>query len=101
MEAGVEFERPARLRERAFRAGAPRRSTLYPPAISRRSRWRRCAQALPSAPVRLSQSRSRLIGIADGDSISRVNLLYLIDVDRIHRIDRTHDVCSINPVNPV
>jgi hypothetical protein len=38
-----------------------------------------------------------LIGIAVGDSINRVNLLYLIDVDRIHRIDRTHDLDSIDP----
>jgi len=38
-----------------------------------------------------------LIGIAVGDPINRVNLLYLIDVDRIHRIDRTRDVGSIDP----
>ncbi len=36
-------------------------------------------------------------GIADGDPINRVNLLYLLGVDRIHRIDRTHDVGSIDP----
>ena len=36
-------------------------------------------------------------GIAAGDPISRVNLLYFIDVDRIHRIDRTRDVGSIDP----
>ena len=38
-----------------------------------------------------------MIRIADGDPINRVNLLYTIDVDRIHRIDRTHDVGSIDP----
>ncbi len=37
------------------------------------------------------------MGIAVGDPINRVNLLYFIDVDRIHRIDRTHDVGSIDP----
>ncbi len=37
------------------------------------------------------------MGIAVGDPIDRVNLLYLIDVDGIHRIDRTRDVGSINP----
>jgi len=30
-----------------------------------------------------------------------VNLLYLIYADRIHRIDRTRDAGSIDPVNPV
>ncbi len=29
--------------------------------------------------------------------INRVNLLYVINVGRIHRIDRTHGVGSINP----
>jgi len=38
-----------------------------------------------------------LIRIADGDPINHVNLLYTIDGDRIHRIDRTGDVGSINP----
>jgi hypothetical protein len=38
-----------------------------------------------------------LIGIAFGDPINRVNLLYFIDVDQIHRIDRTRDVGSIDP----
>ncbi len=37
------------------------------------------------------------MGIAVGDPINRVNLLYLLDVARIHRIDRTHDVGSIDP----
>ncbi len=37
------------------------------------------------------------MGIAIGDPINRVNLLYLIDGDRIHRIDRTRDVGSIDP----
>jgi len=37
------------------------------------------------------------MGIAMGDPINRVNLLYSIDIDRIHRIDRTHDVGSIDP----
>ena len=36
------------------------------------------------------------MGIAVGDPINRVNLLYLIDVDRI-RFDRTHDVGPIEP----
>jgi hypothetical protein len=36
-------------------------------------------------------------GIAVGDSINRVNLLYFIDVDRIHRIDRTREMGSIDP----
>ncbi len=35
-------------------------------------------------------------GIADGDPINP-DLLYFIAVDRIHRIDRTHDVGSIDP----
>jgi hypothetical protein len=38
-----------------------------------------------------------LIGIAVGDPLNRVNLLYLIDIDRIHRIDPTRDVGSIDP----
>jgi hypothetical protein len=38
-----------------------------------------------------------LIGIAFGDPINRVNLLYFIDVDRIHRIARTRDVGSSDP----
>jgi len=38
-----------------------------------------------------------LIRIADGDPINRVNLLYTIDVERIHRIDRTRIAGSINP----
>ncbi len=37
------------------------------------------------------------MGIAVGDPINRVNLLYLGGVDRIHRIDRTHDVGPIEP----
>ncbi len=37
------------------------------------------------------------MGIAVGDPINRVNLLYFIDVDRIHRIDRTHIVGPIDP----
>ena len=37
------------------------------------------------------------MGIAMGDPINRVNLLYVIDADRVHRIDRTHDVGSIDP----
>ncbi len=37
------------------------------------------------------------MGIAVGDPINRVNLLYLRDVDRIHRFDRTHDVGPIEP----
>ncbi len=37
------------------------------------------------------------MGIAVGDPINRVNLLYVIDVDRIHRIDRNPDVGSIYP----
>ncbi len=37
------------------------------------------------------------MGIAVGDPINRVNLLYFIDVDRMHGIDRTRDVGSINP----
>ncbi len=36
-------------------------------------------------------------GIAVGDPINHVNLLYFIGVDRIHRIDRTRDVGSIDP----
>ncbi len=36
------------------------------------------------------------MGIAVGDPINRVNLLYFIGVDRI-RIDRTRDVGSIDP----
>ena len=39
------------------------------------------------------------MGIAVGDPINRVNLLYLIDVDRI-KIDRTHGVGSID-LDPV
>ena len=35
-------------------------------------------------------------GIADGDPINP-DLLYLMDGDRIHRIDRTRDVDSIDP----
>ena len=35
--------------------------------------------------------------IAVGDSINRVNLLYFIGVDRIHMIDLTHIVGSIDP----
>ncbi len=31
-------------------------------------------------------------GIAVGDPVNHLNLLYLIDGDRIHRIDRTRDV---------
>jgi len=38
-----------------------------------------------------------LIRIADGDPIDRVNLLYTIAVDRIHRIDRTRIAGSIDP----
>jgi hypothetical protein len=38
-----------------------------------------------------------LIGIAVGDPINRLNLLYFIGVDRIHRIDRTREVGSIDP----
>ncbi len=41
------------------------------------------------------------MGIAIGDPINRVNLLYIIEVDRIHRIDRTHIAGSIKSVNPV
>ncbi len=41
------------------------------------------------------------MGIAVGDPINHVNLLYFIEVDRIHRIDRTHIVGSSDPVNPV
>ena len=37
------------------------------------------------------------MGIAAGDPINRLNLLYFIDVDRIHRIDRTRDMASIDP----
>ena len=37
------------------------------------------------------------MGIAFGDPNNRVNLLYLLGVDRIHRIDRTHDVGPIEP----
>ncbi len=37
------------------------------------------------------------MGIAVGDPINRVNLLYFIDVDRIDRIARTRDVGSIDP----
>ena len=37
------------------------------------------------------------MGIAAGDPIHRVNLLYSIDLDRIHRIYRTHDVGTIDP----
>ena len=37
------------------------------------------------------------MGIAGSDPINRVNLLYFIGVDRIHRIDRTHIVGSIDP----
>ncbi len=40
------------------------------------------------------------MGIAVGDPINRVNLLYFIGIDRI-RIDRTHIVGSIEPVNSV
>ncbi len=36
------------------------------------------------------------MGIAVGDPINRMNLLYFKGVDRI-RIDRTHDVGSIDP----
>ncbi len=36
------------------------------------------------------------MGIAVGDPSNR-DLLYLKSVDRIHRIDRTHDVGSIDP----
>ncbi len=38
-----------------------------------------------------------MIGTAVGDPINRVNLLYFIDIDRIHRIDPTRDIGSINP----
>jgi hypothetical protein len=38
-----------------------------------------------------------LIRIAEGDPNNRVNLLYTIDLDRIHRIDWPHDVGTINP----
>ncbi len=37
------------------------------------------------------------MGIAECDPIHPVNLLYGIDLDRIHRIDRTHDVGAIDP----
>ena len=36
-------------------------------------------------------------GIAVGDPINRVNLLYFTGVDRIHRIVRTRHVGSIDP----
>ncbi len=45
----------------------------------------------------LRKSRSGLIRIADGDPINRVNLLCLVGVDRIHRIDRTRVAGSIDP----
>jgi hypothetical protein len=35
--------------------------------------------------------------IADGDPINRVNLLYTIDADRIHRIERTRFAGSFDP----
>ena len=37
-----------------------------------------------------------MIGIADRDPINRVNLLYTINGDRIHRIDRTRNVGSVD-----
>jgi hypothetical protein len=40
------------------------------------------------------------MGIAVGDPFNRVNLLYFLGVDRIHKIDRTHIVGSIN-LDPV
>ncbi len=51
----------------------------------------------PCTHIQAENRRSGLLGIAVGDPINRVNLLYLIDVDRIHRIDRTRDVGSIDP----
>ncbi len=36
-------------------------------------------------------------GIAVGDPINHMNLLYFIDGDRVHRIDRTRDMGSIDP----
>ncbi len=37
------------------------------------------------------------MGIAVGDPINRVNLLYLIDLHRINMFDGTHDVGPIEP----
>ena len=37
------------------------------------------------------------MGIAVGDTINRVNLLYFQGVDRIHTIDLTRIVGSIDP----
>jgi hypothetical protein len=37
------------------------------------------------------------MGIAAGDPINRVNLLYFINADRIHRIYPTREVGWINP----
>ncbi len=45
----------------------------------------------------LSLEQIGVDGIAVGEPINRVNLLYLIDLDRIHRIDLTHQVGSIDP----
>jgi hypothetical protein len=53
--------------------------------------------SLPGLSATARWGRSGLIRIADGDSINRVNLLYTIDVDRIHRIDRSRIAGSINP----
>jgi len=54
---------------------------------------------LPRPPriARESVEQIGVDGIAVGDPINRVNLLSRIDVDRIHRIDRTRDVGSIDP----
>ncbi len=59
----------------------------------------RPARNYPKAPRPASNTLEQIgiDGIAVGDPINRVNLLYFIDVDRIHRIDRTRDVGSIDP----
>ena len=48
-------------------------------------------RSLPSERQDPAKSRSGSIRIAGGNPIDCVNLLYTFHVDRIHRIDRTHD----------
>ena len=60
----------------------------------------RPARNYPKAPRPASNTLEQIHavdGIAAGDPINRMNLLYLMDGDRIHRIDRTRDVGSIDP----
>ena len=64
----------------------------------------RPARNYPKAPRPASNTLEQIgiDGIAAGDPINRVNPLYLMDGgrmdgDRIHWIDRTRDVGSIDP----